>query len=126
MTMLNPGEIYKCEACGAIVEVLHAGTCVMTCCEAPMVLQAENTVEASREKHIPVVETIPGGVRVKVGSVEHPMIETHYIEWIEVRTADKVHRKNLVPGEKPVAEFKLDEEILSARAYCNLHLLWKS
>jgi len=123
MTELN--QIYKCEICGNIVEVVHPSGGTLVCCNQPMKLLAPNTTEAAVEKHIPVIEKAQGGVVVKIGSVEHPMIETHYIEWIEVVTANKVYRKYLKPGEKPEAYFKLEEEVLFAREYCNLHGLWK-
>ncbi|NME95796.1 desulfoferrodoxin [Clostridium cochlearium] len=118
-------QVYKCEVCGNIVEVVHKGAGQLVCCNQPMKLMNENTVDAAVEKHVPVIEKIDGGVRVKIGEVEHPMLEEHYIEWIEVLTEDKVYRKHLKPGEKPVAEFKLDEEVVTAREYCNLHGLWK-
>jgi superoxide reductase len=124
MTMLR--QVYKCEVCGNIVEMLHTGSGTMVCCDQPMILQAENTVDAAKEKHVPVIEKIKGGVLVKIGSVEHPMIDTHYIEWIEIHTDKKVYRKYLFPGEKPQAEFLLEEDVLYAREYCNLHRLWKS
>ena len=95
------------------------------CCGQPMKLIVENTVDAAKEKHVPVVEKTAEGVLVKVGEVEHPMLENHYIEWIEVLTDRKVYRKYLKPGEKPEALFKLDEEIIAAREYCNVHGLWK-
>jgi superoxide reductase len=76
-------QIYKCEICGNIVEVLHTGKGQLVCCGQPMKLQVENTVDASKEKHVPVVEKIEEGIKVKVGSVPHPMEEKHYIEWIE-------------------------------------------
>lgn len=123
MTELN--QIYKCEICGNIVEVVHPSGGTLSCCNQPMKLLVENTTEAALEKHIPVIEKVDDGVVVKIGSVEHPMIETHYIEWIEVVTANKVYRKYLKPGEKPEAYFKLEEEVLFAREYCNLHGLWK-
>lgn len=123
MTQLN--QIYKCEVCGNIIEVVHPSGGTLVCCNQPMKLMEENTTEAALEKHIPVIEKVDGGVVVKIGSVEHPMIETHYIEWIEVVTANKVYRKYLKPGEKPEAYFKLKEEVLFAREYCNLHGLWK-
>ncbi|MDP4091521.1 MAG: desulfoferrodoxin family protein, partial [Bacillota bacterium] len=97
----------------------------LTCCGQPMKKLNENTTEAAVEKHVPVIEKVEGGVLVKVGSVEHPMLETHYIEWIEIHTADKVYRKYLKPGEKPEAYFKVEEEVLFAREYCNLHGVWK-
>lgn len=124
MTQLK--QIYKCLVCGNIVEVVHASGGSLVCCGQPMTLQVENTVEAAKEKHIPVVEKVEGGVLVKVGSVEHPMIETHYIEWIEVITANRVYRKHLNPGDKPQAIFLLEEEIICAREYCNMHGLWQA
>ena len=124
MTKLN--QVYVCEVCGNIVEMLHAGDGELVCCGQNMVLQEENTVDASKEKHVPVIEKISGGVLVKVGSVEHPMIDNHYIEWIEILTDKKVYRKHLKPGDKPQAEFMVAEEVLYAREYCNLHRLWRS
>jgi superoxide reductase len=91
-----------------------------------MTLQEENTVDAAKEKHVPVIENVEGGVLVKVGSVEHPMVETHYIEFIEVITANKIYKKYLIPGEKPEAFFSIDEDILAVREYCNVHGLWKA
>lgn len=124
MTQVN--EVYKCEVCGNIVEVIHQGGGTLYCCKQPMTQITENTVDAAKEKHVPVVENTEGGVIVKVGEVEHPMIDTHYIEWIEVHTASKVYRKYLKPGEKPQAEFKLDEEVKFVREYCNIHGLWRA
>lgn len=124
--MTNLREIYKCEVCGNIVEVIHPSDGTLVCCGKDMILVTENTVDAAKEKHVPVIEKIEGGVFVKVGSVEHPMTDAHYIEWIEVHTANKVYRKYLAPGEKPEATFLLEEEVLFAREYCNLHGLWKA
>lgn len=105
MTKLN--QVFKCGVCGNMVEVVHASGGELVCCGQPMNLQVENTVEASKEKHIPVVSKIEGGIHVNVGSVEHPMEEKHYIEWIELLIGDKkVCRKNLLPGDKPEACFK--------------------
>ncbi len=119
-------QIYKCEICGNIVEMLHAGEGELVCCGAPMKLFQENTVDAAKEKHIPVIEKIEGGFRVKVGSVAHPMEDKHYIEWIEAITEDgKVYRQFLHPGETPEAVFKIDASKITAREYCNLHGLWK-
>ncbi|QAT39264.1 desulfoferrodoxin [Clostridium sp. JN-9] len=118
-------QIYKCEVCGNIVEVVHPSGGTLVCCGKPMTLLKENTTDAAVEKHVPVIEKIDGGVLVKVGAVEHPMLDNHYIEWIEVHTANKVYRKYLKPGDKPEAVFKLDKEVLYAREYCNLHGLWK-
>lgn len=119
-------QIYKCEVCGNIVEVVHAGMGTLVCCGKPMTLLNENTVDASKEKHLPVIEKVDGGVMVKVGSVEHPMEEKHYIEWIEIHAGSKLYRKYLKPGEKPEAFFKVDEEVDYAREYCNLHRLWRT
>jgi superoxide reductase len=118
-------EVYKCNLCGNIVEVLNGNDGALVCCGEEMKLMAENTVEAAAEKHIPVLETIPDGVKVAVGSVPHPMLEEHYIEWIEVIADGKVYRAELKPGQKPEATFCIKAEKLTARAYCNLHGLWK-
>jgi superoxide reductase len=120
-------EVYKCKHCGNIVNVLRGGGPIPACCNEEMKLQKENTTEAATEKHIPVVETIPGGYKVTVGSVAHPMGNDHFIEWIEL-IADGiwVYRKDLKPGDIPQAEFKIEAASITARAYCNLHGLWKS
>ena len=118
-------EIYRCPLCGNIMEVLVPGM-VPECCGKPMEKLVENTTEAAKEKHIPVIEKIEGGYRVTVGSVEHPMLENHYIQWIELLTPNEVLRHELKPGEKPVAEFKTDATKVLAREYCNLHGLWKA
>ena len=119
-------QIYKCEACGNIVEMLHGGDGELVCCGAPMKLYKENTVDAAKEKHVPVVEKIAGGFRVKIGSVAHPMEDKHYIEWIEAITDDgKAYRQFLKPGDKPEATFLIEASTISAREYCNLHGLWK-
>lgn len=118
-------EIYKCEVCGNIVEVLHAGPGQLVCCGQPMKKYEENTVDAAKEKHVPVVEKTEGGVKVKVGSVPHPMEEKHYIEWIEVIVGGKAYRQFLQPGEAPEAVFAVEGDVV-AREYCNLHGLWKA
>jgi superoxide reductase len=119
-------QIYKCEICGNIVEVVHSAGGTLVCCGKQMVLKTENTQDAVVEKHVPVIEKIEGGIRVLVGAIEHPMTEEHHIEFIEVHTENKVYRKYLQAGGKPEAEFKLDEEVLFVREYCNLHGLWKA
>jgi superoxide reductase len=91
-----------------------------------MKLFVENTVDAAREKHVPVVEKADGGVKVKIGSVAHPMEEKHYIEWIEVVAGGKAYRQFLKPGEAPEAFFCLDAGPVTVREYCNLHGLWKA
>lgn len=114
-------QIYKCEVCGNIVEVLHEAGGTLVCCGQNMKLMDENTIDAAKEKHVPVIE----GSKVKVGSVPHPMETEHYIEWIEA-TSEKgeVSKLFLSPGDKAEAEFPF--QVKSARAYCNLHGLWKS
>ncbi|MFH2064205.1 MAG: desulfoferrodoxin [Pseudomonadota bacterium] len=119
-------EVYKCEVCGNIVEVLHGGEGELVCCGQPMKLMKENTVDAAKEKHVPVIEKVDGGFKVKVGSVAHPMEEKHYIEWIEIIADGKVYRKFLKPGDKPEAVFKIDAAKVTAREYCNLHGQWKA
>ena len=118
-------EVYKCEACGNIVEVIHGGGGELVCCGEAMQLLVENTVDAAKEKHVPVIEQIDGGVKVKVGDVAHPMEENHYIEWIEIIDGDKADRQFLNPGEAPEAVFKSASGNVTAREYCNLHGLWK-
>ena len=119
-------QVYKCEVCGNIVEVLHGGDGELVCCGQPMVLQTENTVDASKEKHVPVVEKTNDGFKVKVGSDPHPMEEKHYIEWIEIIADGRVCRKWLQPGEPPEAVFVTDAKEVTAREYCNIHGLWKA
>ncbi len=120
-------ETYKCEVCGIVIEVLHAGGGSIACCNQPMKLLAENTVDASKEKHVPVVEKSQNTVHVKVGSVAHPMEEKHFIEWIEVVGASgQAYRQFLKPGQKPEATFSFSEKIDSVREYCNLHGVWRA
>jgi superoxide reductase len=118
-------EIFKCEVCGNIVEVLHGGKGQLVCCNKPMKLFVENTVDAAKEKHVPVLEKTPSGVTVKVGSVAHPMEEKHYIEWIELVVDGKAYRQFLNPGQTPEASFDIKADKVAAREYCNLHGLWK-
>lgn len=126
MAVKKVGEVYKCSVCGNIVTVLHVGGGELVCCGKPMVLQEENTVDASREKHVPVVEKTKAGFKVKIGSVPHSMEAAHYIEWIELIADGISYRKFLLPGDKPEAEFCVKAKQLVAREYCNLHGLWKS
>ena len=124
--MANKLEVYKCELCGNIVEVLHGGQGTLVCCGQDMTLLAENTVDAAIEKHVPVIEKIDGGYKVSVGSVAHPMEEAHYIEWIELIAGDAAYRQFLNPGDAPEAVFNIDASEVSAREYCNMHGHWKS
>ncbi len=119
-------QIYKCEVCGNIVQVLHAGKGELVCCGQPMKLMVENTVDAAKEKHVPVVEKTDAGFLVRVGTVAHPMEEKHYIEWIELIADGETYRQFLNPGEAPQAEFCIKAERVTAREYCNLHGLWKA
>jgi superoxide reductase len=119
-------EVYKCEVCGNMVEVLHEGVGELVCCGQPMKLLVENTTDAAREKHVPVIEETANGLKVMVGSAPHPMEEKHYIEWIEVIIDGTAYREFLSPGEKPEATFPVSGEKVTAREYCNVHGLWKS
>lgn len=119
-------EIYKCEICGNIVEMVHEGKGELVCCGKPMKLFKENTVDAAKEKHVPVFEKTTDGIKAKVGSVAHPMEEKHYIEWIEVIVGDKVYKEFLKPGQAPEASFCFSGEKFTVREYCNLHGLWKA
>ena len=124
--MTQKNQVYKCPLCGNIVEVVHTGAGELVCCGQPMDLLVENTVDAAKEKHVPVIEKTGNGFKVTVGSVPHPMDEKHWIEWIELHAGGKVYREDLAPGKAPEAEFCVDAADASARAYCNLHGLWKS
>ncbi|MEK7993451.1 MAG: desulfoferrodoxin [Planctomycetota bacterium] len=118
-------EIYKCAVCGNIVEVLHGGAGELVCCGEPMQLLEEKTADAAKEKHVPVIEKISGGYKVKVGSVPHPMLQEHFIEWIELLADGKAYRQFLDPGMAPEATFQVKAGTVSAREHCNVHGLWK-
>ena len=124
--MTQKNEVYKCILCGNIVEVLHAGAGELVCCGKPMALMAENTVDAAKEKHVPVITKVAEGYKVSVGSVAHPMEEKHWVEFIELIADGKVYRQNLDPGQAPEAVFCIQADKVSAREYCNLHGLWKA
>jgi len=119
-------EVYKCEICGNIVEVTHSGAGALVCCGKNMERMAENTTDAATEKHVPVIEIGDGTVTVKVGDVAHPMIDEHYIEWIEILVDDKVYRQYLQAGVSPEATFNVAVTSVTARAYCNLHGFWSA
>ena len=119
-------EVYKCGICGNMASMVHSGGGALVCCGAPMKLMVENSVDAAKEKHVPVIEKIAEGFKVKVGSVAHPMEQNHHIEWIEVITDGKTYRQFLNPGEAPEAAFAIKAEKVVAREYCNLHGLWKA
>ncbi len=120
-------QVYKCNVCGNIVEVLHVGGGELVCCGQPMQLLEEKTADSSTEKHVPFIERVDDKYVVKVGENQnHPMEEKHYIEWIELVVDGKVYRKFLNPGDEPKAEFQVPEgKDVYAREYCNLHGLWK-
>lgn len=119
-------EVYKCEVCGNIVVLVHGGAGDLVCCGENMKLFTENTVDAAKEKHVPVIEKTDTGYKVSVGSVPHPMEEKHWIEWIELQADGKSYRQFLSPGDTPVAEFCIQASKVTAREYCNIHGLWKS
>lgn len=124
--MPERNEIYKCDVCGNIVEVTHGGGAELVCCGEEMKLMSENTVDAAKEKHVPVIEVGKDAITVKIGSVPHPMTDEHYIEWIELLADDKVYREYLKPGDQPEATFPLIAHQVTAREYCNLHGQWKA
>ncbi|MHC1586523.1 MAG: desulfoferrodoxin [Candidatus Hecatellaceae archaeon] len=119
-------QVYRCNVCGNIVEVLHAGKGQLVCCGQPMELLTGKIEEAGKEKHVPVVERTDRGFRVKVGSTPHPMEENHYIEWIELIADGRIYRVHLKPGEKPEVEFPVEAERVEVREYCSVHGLWKA
>ncbi len=119
-------EVYKCELCGNIVEVVHEGSGDLVCCGEEMKLLSENTVDAAKEKHVPVIEVGNGSVKVTIGSVAHPMEEKHYIEWIELIADGKAYRQFLNPGDAPSATFNVTAKKLTDRELCNLHGLWSA
>ena len=132
--MTKDNQIYKCNVCGNIVEVLHTGVGQLVCCNQSMELLEEKIKNDGLEKHVPVIEELPAnvcqgkdGVKIKIGEIEHPMEENHYIEWIEIIPVDgKRGKKFLKPGDKPEVEFYTRQKIIGIRAYCNIHGLWKS
>ena len=103
----------------------YAGGGKLLCCGEVMKLLNENSTDAAQEKHVPVIEKIAGGVKVTVGSIPHPMLDEHYIEWIEIIADGKTYRQYLNPGEAPEAVFYVEADNITAREYCNLHGLWR-
>ena len=124
--MTKQKQIYKCEICGNIVEVIHEGIGELVCCGKPMKLMTEKIKDVGNEKHVPIIEKNEEGVKIKVGSVPHPMTEEHHIEWIEISTEKGESKKFLKPGESPEAKFPVKNTKVKSREYCNLHGLWKS
>lgn len=120
-------SVFKCAKCGNITEVVFNSAGTLSCCGQPMDIQEPKTADSATEKHVPIIEAIEEGIRVTVGSTEHPMTEEHYIQWIEVINGDYIQRKYLKPGDKPIAEFYVPyNDNLIAREYCNLHGNWKN
>lgn len=119
-------DVYKCDICGNIIEVVHPGAPALVCCQQPMKEMVENTVDAAKEKHVPMLERTNDGLKVTVGSVLHPMEEKHYIEWIEVIADNHVYTAFLKPGDAPTAVFPVTASPVTVREYCNLHGLWKT
>ena len=117
-------EIYKCEMCGNIVEMVHGGPGELVCCGTVMIKMDPKTADWTTEKHVPVIEKVDHGIKVTVGSTPHPMAEDHYIEWIEVVADGKIYRQHLKPGDAPEAVFCINAENVTAREYCNKHGLW--
>lgn len=124
MTKIN--QIYKCEICGNIIEILHNGNGQLVCCNEKMILINKKTTEEGQEKHLPVVLKDGDNITIKVGNTPHPMEDEHYIEWIEVITDNAVYRKNLKSGDLPTAKFVINANNAKVRAYCNIHGLWES
>ncbi|MBN1585395.1 desulfoferrodoxin [Candidatus Uhrbacteria bacterium] len=125
--MIEMNQVYKCSVCGNVVTVLHVGGGKLACCGRDMVLMEENTVDASVEKHVPVVEKTAAGITVRVGSEPHPMVDVHYVEWIEAIADGRRYIRYLNPGDSPEAEFPVPfESVISIREYCNIHGLWRA
>jgi len=119
-------QVFWCNVCTNIVEVVRGGGGTLVCCGKPMDLLKENSTDAAQEKHVPVIEKMDRGIKVTVGAAAHPMEEKHFIEWIEVLADGKIYRQTLKPGDAPSAGFPIEDEQVSARALCNLHGLWKA
>jgi superoxide reductase len=126
MSVKDRLEVYKCSVCGNMVEVVFVGGGELVCCGKPMILQVANTVDAAKEKHVPVIEKTSKGFIIKIGAVPHPMEDKHYIQWIEAIVDGIAYRRFLKPGDQPQAEFCISGSSITAREYCNLHGLWKA
>ena len=124
--MASKLEVYKCEVCGNVVEVVHGGAGELVCCGEPMGLFDEKTADSSTEKHVPVIEKTSDGYKITVGSTLHPMKDEHYIEWIELIADGAALRQFLKPGDEPVATFCTSAKQITAREYCNIHGLWRA
>jgi len=124
--MIQQNQVYKCNICGNIVEVAHAGAGALVCCGEPMELLAEKTEDQGHEKHVPVIEKTENGIKARIGSIPHPMEDEHFIQWIEAISDGRLYRKFLKPGDAAEAEFAVSGDDVVVREYCNLHGLWRS
>ena len=120
-------ELYRCEICGNVVEVAHEGAPALVCCGQPMSKLDAKSADEGKEKHVPVIEEAESGVSVKVGSIDHPMEDNHYIKFIEVLTKDKVLRAELNPDDTPQADFCVSRsDVSEVREFCTVHGLWNA
>lgn len=119
-------QVYKCNVCGNIVELLHVGGGQLVCCGQPMELLKEKEKEEGQEKHRPVINIKNEEIEVKVGEILHPMEENHFIEWVEVFVKDRAYRRFLKPGEEPIVSFSIKDKPERVRIYCNIHGLWRN
>jgi superoxide reductase len=125
--MTNLRELYHCSICGNVVEVVNTGATSLVCCKKPMEKLVAGSKDASMEKHVPVVEDVDEGIKVKVGSAAHPMEEKHFIRFIEVLTKDQVLRAELAPNQAPEASFLVKaDDVVEVREYCTVHGLWNA
>ena len=125
MTQLR--ELYRCEVCGNIVEVVNEGATALVCCGEPMIKLEAKTEDQGQEKHVPVVEETESGIKVKVGSIEHPMEDKHYIKFIEILLKDRIIRKELKPGQAPEVKYcAAKSDVIEVREFCSIHGLWKN
>lgn len=125
MTKLR--ELYRCEVCGNIVEVVNEGATSLVCCGEPMIKLEAKTEDQGQEKHVPVVEETDSGIKVKVGSIEHPMEDGHYIKFIEILLKDRIIRKELKPGQAPEVKYcATKSDVIEVREFCSIHGLWKN
>jgi len=123
--MTEQKQVYKCNLCGNITEVLSIGAGELVCCGQPMELMQSKTEDIGQEKHLPIIKKIENGIAVEVGSILHPMEEKHHIQWIEV-IVDKLSCKKLLnSNDKPIAKFNLKSEKMKVKAFCNIHGLWE-
>jgi len=125
MTQLR--ELYRCEVCGNIVEVVNEGATSLVCCGEPTIKLEAKTEDQGREKHVPVVEETDSGIKVKVGSIKHPMEDKHYIKFIEILLKDRIIRKELKPGQAPEVKYcATKSDVMEVREFCSIHGLWKN